>query len=132
MNNMVLFRDRSRSGQIVVAGAIPAVVGALAGVLLGASAAAYWVIGILAAVGAVLAGLEHLATGEAAKRGLIAGAVYGVALLLAHEIVGTEEKVDLGEFPPFLIVITAVVGAALTALGAWMARRRREPAQKSE
>lgn len=125
MNGVVLFSDRSPMGRIVVAGVIPAVVGALAGVLLGASEAAYWVIGIVAALGALLAGFEHLGGGEAAKRGLVAGVVYGITLLLAHEIVGTEEKVSLGELPALLIVITGVVGAALTALGARLARSRR-------
>lgn len=125
MNRVVLFSDRSRVGKAVVAGVVPAVVGALAGVLLGASATAYWGIGILAAFGALAAGFEHLKGGEAAQRGLVAGVGYGCALLLAHAIVGSEEKVSLGEFPPFLIVITGLVGALLTALGSRVAQRRR-------
>jgi hypothetical protein len=46
------------------------------------------------------------------------GAVYGIGLLLAHEVSGAEEKVSLGEFPPALILITALLGSALGALGA--------------
>ncbi|MBA2521964.1 MAG: hypothetical protein H0V25_01415 [Solirubrobacterales bacterium] len=126
MNRIVLFSDRSRPEQAVAAGVIPAIVGALAGILLGASATAYWVIGILAAIGAFVAGFEHLRSGEAAKRGLVAGVVYGCALLLAHAIVGSAEKVSLGEFPPFLIVITGLVGMVLTAPGSLIAQRRRD------
>jgi hypothetical protein len=118
----VLFRDRSRAAQLVLAGVVPAAIGALAGVLLGVSAGAYWAVGALAAVGGFLAGFEHLGAGEAAKRGLIAGAIYGIALLVAHEIAGTEEKVSLGELPPFLVVITAVAGALIAAAGARVAR----------
>jgi hypothetical protein len=123
-----LFSDRDRRGQMIVAGLLPAIIGAVAGVLLGVSTGAYWAISVLAALGAVVAGFEHLDARSAAIRGLIAGAVYGVALLLAHAIAGTDAKVSLGSFPPFLIVITAVVGAILTAFGAWLARGRRDRA----
>lgn len=126
MNRIVLFSDRSRAEQAVAAVVVPAIVGALAGILLGVSATAYWAIGILAAVGGFVAGFEHLGSGEAAKRGLVAGVVYGCALLLAHAIVGSSEKVSLGEFPPFLIVITGVVGMVLTTLGSLVAQRRRD------
>jgi apolipoprotein N-acyltransferase len=123
-----LFSDRDRRGQMIVAGLLPAIIGAVAGILLGVSSGAYWAIGALAALGALVAGFEHLDVRSAAIRGLIAGAVYGVALLLAHAIAGTDAKVSLGSFPPFLVVITAVIGALLTAAGAWLARGRRERA----
>jgi apolipoprotein N-acyltransferase len=123
-----LFSDRDRRGQMIYAGLLPAIVGAVAGILLGVSSGAYWAIGALAALGALVAGFEHLDMRSGALRGLVAGAVYGVALLLAHAIAGTDAKVSLGDFPPFLIVITAVVGALLTAVGAWFARGRRNKA----
>lgn len=125
MNRVILFSDRSRAGQAVVAGVVPAAVGVLAGVLLGASATAYWAIGVIAAIGALAAGFEHLRSGEAAQRGLGAGVVYGCALLLAHTIIGNEEKVSLGDSPLLLIVITGLAGALLTALGSRVAQRRR-------
>lgn len=55
----MLFRDRPLPTQIILGGVIPAVIGALAGVLIGVAAAAYWVVAILAGVGAFLAGFEH-------------------------------------------------------------------------
>ena len=79
----------------------------MAGILLGVSSGAYWAIGALAALGALVAGFEHLDVRSAALRGLIAGAVYGVALLLAHAIAGTDAKVSLGDFPPLLAVMAA-------------------------
>ena len=121
-----LFSDRDRRGQMIVAGLVPAIIGAVAGILVGVSSGAYWAISALAALGGVLAGFEHHDVRSAARRGLIAGAVYGVALLLAHAIAGTDAKVSLGDFPPLLAVITAIIGLVLTGAGAWLARSRRD------
>ena len=124
MYSPVLFRDRSRPAQIVIGGVIPAVVGAVAGILLGVSAAAYWVIALLAAVGAFVAGFEHQDGWGGADRGFFGGLIYGIALLVVHAIVGTHAKVSLGSFPPFLAVITTIVGALLGAVGGRIARTR--------
>ena len=108
---------------MLLAGLIPAAIGALAGVLLGVSSGAYWAVGAVAALGGLAAGFEHPDARSAAARGAVAGAIYGVALLLAHAIAGTHAKVSLGSFPPLLAVITAIIGALLGVLGAWIARR---------
>ena len=96
----VPFRDRSPSVKVLLAGILPAAIGALAGVLLGVSAGAYWAVGAVAAIGGLLAGFEHSDDREAIGRGAIAGAIYGAALLIAHAIAGTDAKVSLGGFPP--------------------------------
>lgn len=124
----VLFRDRSRLAQILLGGVIPAALGALQGVLIGASSAAYWVVAVIAGVGAFLAGFEHRDGWGGADRGMVGGAIYGTALLLVHALVGTHAKVSLGSFPPFLAVITAIIGAVLGAIGGRIARVRRERA----
>ena len=46
------------------------IIGALAGVLLGVTAAGYWIVGLLAAIGAFVAGFEHSDWREGAVRGL--------------------------------------------------------------
>jgi ABC-type Na+ efflux pump permease subunit len=122
----VLFRDRSRPAQIVLGGVIPAAIGALAGVLVGVSAGAYWAVGALAAIGGFLSGFEHQDGWGGADRGLVGGFIYGVALLVAHAIAGTDAKVSLGSFPPLLAVVTAIVGMFLAAAGGRLARLRRE------
>lgn len=122
-----LFEDRPRSAQIVGAIVAPALIGGLAGILLGATAAGYWIVAMLAALGAFLSGFEHPTVAAAARRGAISGAVYGIALLVLHAILGTHAKVSLGSFPPLLIVITAAVGAALAAAGGRLAPARRTP-----
>jgi apolipoprotein N-acyltransferase len=124
----VPFRDRSRRGQIVLAGVLPAGIGAGAGVLIGVSAPAYWAIGLLAAGGSLIAGFEHRDGWGGADRGLVSGAIYGIALLLVHAWAGTRAKVSLGSFPALLAVLTALIGAVLGAVGGRIARWRRERA----
>jgi hypothetical protein len=122
MYSPVLFRDRPRPAQIVIGGVVPAVIGALAGVLVGVSTGAYWVVAVLAGIGGFLAGFEHQDGWGGADRGLVGGAIYGTALLLAHTIAGTHAKVSLGSFPPLLAVVTAIVGMLLGAAGGRIAR----------
>ncbi len=126
MYQPVLFRDRERPAQIVIGGVIPAIAGAVAGVLVGASSGAYWGYAAVVAVASVVAGFEHLDGWGGADRGLVAGGIYGVGLLVAHAIVGTHALVSLGSFPPLLAVVTAIAGMLLSALGGWIARVQRE------
>jgi hypothetical protein len=126
MYDPVLFRDRPRPAQVVLGGVIPAIAGGVAGVLVGTSSGAYWAWGLLAAIGSVVGGFEHQDGWGGADRGLVAGAIYGTALLLVHALIGTHAKVSLGSFPPFLIVITAIAGMLLSALGGRTARVMRE------
>jgi hypothetical protein len=133
MHTPTLFRDRPRPVQIVLGGAVPLVFGAVVGVLLGVSAGAYWALAVLAGIGAVLAGFEHRDGWGGADRGLAGGALFALGILLAHAIAGTHAKVSLGSFPPLLIVIDAIAGMLLGALGGRLARglrERQEPAGK--
>ena len=120
-----LFRDRSRPAQIVLGGVVPLLFGGGVGVVLGVSAGAYWGLAALAGVGGVLAGFEHRDGWGGADRGLVGGALFGLGLLIAHAIAGTHAKVSLGGFPPFLIVIDAIAGMFIGALGGRLARTMR-------
>lgn len=128
MYSPVLLRDRSRPAQVLLAGVIPAATGALAGVLIGASSAAYWVLSVLAGIGIFIAGFEHRDGWGGADRGFFAGLIYGVALLVVHALVGTQAKVSLGGFPPLLAVLDAIIGMLLCAGGGRIARWQRERA----
>ncbi len=128
MKTPVPFRDRSRSAQVLLGGIVPAAIGALAGVLVGVSATGYWIVAAIAGLGGFLAGFEHRDGWGGADRGLVGGAIYGVALLIAHEIEGSDAQVSLGEFPPLLPVVTAIIGILLGALGGRIARAQRERA----
>jgi apolipoprotein N-acyltransferase len=128
MFNPVLFRDRPRPVQIVLGGVVPAVIGALAGILIGVSAPAYWAVGGLAGIGGFISGFEHRDGWGGADRGFFGGAFYGTSLLVAHWLVGTHAKVSLGSFPPLLAVFAAIIGMFLAAAGGRIARVRRERA----
>jgi hypothetical protein len=120
-----LFRDRSRPAQIVLGGVVPLLFGAVVGIMLGVSAGAYWGLAALAGVGGFLAGFEHRDGWGGADRGLVGGAIFGLGILIAHAIAGTHAKVSLGSFPPFLIVIDAIAGMFIGALGGRLARTLR-------
>jgi hypothetical protein len=132
MQAPTLFRDRPRPVQIALGGAVPLVFGAVVGIVLGVSSGAYWALSALAALGAIVAGLEHQDGWGGADRGLVGGAIYALGILLAHAIAGTHAKVSLGGFPPLLIVIDAIAGMLLGAIGGRLARAVREREQVVE
>jgi hypothetical protein len=121
-----LFRDRPRPIQIVLGGCVPLVFGAVVGIVLGVSAGGYWALSVLAGLGAVVAGFEHRDGWGGADRGLVGGVLFATGLLVAHAIAGTHAKVSLGSFPPLLIVVDAIFGMLLGALGGRLARAMRE------
>jgi uncharacterized membrane protein len=120
-----LLRERPENTQVMLAVIVPLIFGAIVGVVLGTSASFYWILLAVATLGALLSGLEHDEVKEAAGRGAVAGAMFGLGILAAHQLAGTDAKVSLGSFPPALIIIDAIAGALLAALGCWLVRRRR-------
>jgi len=126
MYDPTLLRDRPRAAQVVIVGVVPLLAGAIAGVLVGVSGTAYWAYAGLIAVPTIIGGFEHEDGWGAADRGLIAGAVYGIGLLLAHAVAGTHAKASLGSHPIFLPVVTAIAGMLLAAIGGRIARVQRE------
>ncbi|HEX3510002.1 MAG TPA: hypothetical protein VHT27_02765 [Solirubrobacteraceae bacterium] len=112
--------------QIVLGGVVPAIIGAVAGILIGVSTGAYWAVAILAGIGGFLAGFEHRDGWGGADRGLVGGGIYGTGLLVAHAIAGTHAKISLGSFPPLFAVVTAIIGMFLGAGGGRLARLQRE------
>ena len=128
MHTPTLFRDRSRTFQVIVGGVVPLLFGAVVGIVVGVTSGGYWALAALAALGGVLAGLEHRDGWGGADRGLVGGALFVLGVVVAHAIAGTHAKVSLGSFPPFVIVIDAIVGMLLGALGGRLARSlRRRP-----
>lgn len=132
MQTPTLLRDRPRPVQIVLGGLVPLAFGAVVGVMLGVSAGVYWALAALAGIGGVLAGFEHQDGWGGADRGLVGGALFGLGVLLAHWIAGTHAKVSLGSFPPLLIVVDAIAGMLLGALGGRVARGMREREREQE
>lgn len=125
MHEPTMLKDRSQAARVLLAGVVPTLVGAVAGVLIGTSLAGYWIVAVVAGVGGILAGFEHEDGWGGADRGLLGGFLYGVGLLLAHWIAGTHAKVSLGSFPPLFAVVTAIIGMFLGALGGRIGRALR-------
>jgi hypothetical protein len=119
-----LLSDRPRPVQFLLAIVVPAVYGAITGVFLGISEAVYLILSLLGILGGVGAGIEHLGAGAGAKRGIVAGSVFGGSILIAHEIAGTDAKADLPDPAILLVVVTTVLAVALAALGGWIRARQ--------
>jgi hypothetical protein len=103
--------------QLILALVVPAVFGAIAGILLGISEIAYLVFSILAIAGGYMAGKEHIGASEGATRGFTGGILFGTFILAGHALTGLERKAHLPEPEILLVVITTVFGIGLGALG---------------
>jgi hypothetical protein len=125
-----LLLERARSIRVLLAVVLPAVYGALTGYFLGVSEVTYLVLSVLGVLGGIGAGFDHLGAAAGAKRGLIAGSIFGGSILVAHEIHGAEAKANLPDPAILLILITTILAVGFGALGGWLrerATRRIEP-----
>ena len=123
MKTSPLLEERSRPAQAVLALLVPAAYGVVTGYFLGVSESTYVILSVLAVVGGVGAGFDHRGAAAGAKRGLLGGVLFGAFVLIAHEIHGATAKAHLPEPAILLVVITAVLGVALGALGGWLRGR---------
>jgi hypothetical protein len=104
--------------QVLLVIVVPAMFGFLTGIVLGASAGVYIALNLLAAIGGFLAGFDHPTRGEAALRGVIGGSLFGEFILVAHEVTGAKEEVELPHPPILLVAFTLAFGVLLGVLGA--------------
>ena len=118
-----LLAEQPRALQLLLALVVPAVYGGATGYFLGVSQATYLVLSILGVLGGIGAGFDHLGAREGAKRGLLAGSVFGAAILIAHEIHGAEAEAHLPEPAIVLVVVTTLLGVAFGAMGGWLRER---------
>jgi hypothetical protein len=116
------FSEQPLAGKLLVAIAAPVLLGALAGWLLGVNAPAYWILQVLAAIGAFTAGLEHRNAREGAIRGVIGGALFGTAIVLTRTITDRPDLIALGTSPAVFAISFAIGGSILGALGGWRSR----------
>lgn len=112
-----LLRERPVGLQVVFAGLVPALFGAVTGWALGVSEIAYLVLSFLGIAGGYAAGLEHDGAGQGALRGVVGGALFGGFILLTHEAIGGEPEAELPHPEILLVAITTAFGIGLGALG---------------
>jgi hypothetical protein len=122
-----LLLEQSRSVQVLLAVVLPALYGALTGYFLGVSEVTYLVLSVLGVLGGIGAGFDHVGAATGAKRGIIAGSIFGASILVAHEIHGADAKDDLPEPAILLIVVTTVLAVGFAALGGWFRERAMRP-----
>ncbi len=113
------FAGQPLRGKVIGTVLAPVVLGGVSGLLLGASAPAYWVVQVIAAIGGFFGGLEHRGWRPGLVRGVTGGVLYGAALLAVRALTGWTDTVDLGGVPGLLVVITALAGAAASS-SAWV------------
>jgi hypothetical protein len=103
---------------------LPSGFGLLCGLALGISGALYLIGVILALLGGIGGGAQYARRSDALLRGLVAGTLFGVFILLGFELGGEDEaKVDLPDPHIVLLVFTVVPSLFLHWLG-WRLRPR--------
>lgn len=118
-----LFRERPRAARIALGLVAPVAFGALCGYLLGASQPWFNILMLLAGLGGVGAGFEHLGPREGALRGIVGGVLFAAALLVCFRVRALPARVPLPLPLPGMVVVYAVMGAPLGALGGRLRQR---------
>ena len=127
-----LLQEQPRFLQVLLAVVLPALYGALTGYFLGVSEVTYLVLSVLGVLGGIGAGFDHVGAAAGAKRGLIAGSIFGGSILIAHEIHGADAKAHLPEPAILLILITTILGVGFGALGGWLRERTTRRVERSD
>jgi hypothetical protein len=118
-----LFSEMPRTAQVVLGGVIPAAYGAVTGYFLGENEAVYLVLSVIGIVGGIGAGFDHVGAKAGAKRGILAGSLFGGFILIVYELRGEPAKADLPDPAILLVVLTTVLAIAFAALGGWLRQR---------
>lgn len=109
--------------QVVLGLVAPIGFGALCGYLLGTSQPWFNLLMLLAGLGGIGAGFEHLGPREGALRGIAGGVQFAAALLVCFTLRAQPARVPLPLPLPGMVVVYAVMGAPLGALGGRLRRR---------
>lgn len=112
-----LLKDQPRWIQVGLALVVPSVYGLITGFILGHSEGWYLILGLIGILGGAAAGFDHDGTGVGALRGLLGGTLFGVGILVGHELEGSEAKADIPDPAILLLIITIGLGCILGAIG---------------
>ena len=112
-----LLSEHPRSVQILLAVVLPVAYGAVTGYFLGVSELTYLVLSVIGILGGIGAGFDHLGAGAGARRGVLAGLLFGGSILIAHEVHGAAAEAHLPDPAIILVAITTALGAGFAALG---------------
>src|SRR4051794_27177346 len=140
MYEPVSFTQLPRPIQFQLAVLGPLLLGLVCGFFLGISAASFWVVNALGILGGLLGGLEYPTAGrrapaagaaavrspqrEAAARGAVAGAMFGLGVYIAHVASGDPAHAPLPTPDILIVPFSALIGCGLAVLGVLAAQRR--------
>jgi hypothetical protein len=118
-----LFRDQPLVVQVTLLVVLPLAYGVLCGYLLGVSETWWIVANVFAVGGGMTAGYEHVGAAAGARRGLAAGLVFGLGVVLGDALLGDAREAAVPE--PLLLfpLVTMAVSAVLGAFGGAMRAR---------
>jgi hypothetical protein len=108
---------------------VPLLFGAVCGFLLSETETGWWIANGIAALGGVAGGLEHESGGSGAKRGLLAGAMFGLGVIVADAISAAPPTAQTPEPIILLPLLAAGAGLLLGALGGRIRARTAAPGQ---
>jgi hypothetical protein len=128
---MPLLAERPPGEQAFIVLVLPALFGAVCGVLLGISAGIYTVLTLLGILGGIVAGYDHATASEGALRGVAGGSLFGTFILLAHAIAGTHAKAKVPEPHIVLPIATTVIAIVLGAIGGAIRARALSSARRA-
>ncbi|HEY6637991.1 MAG TPA: hypothetical protein VIZ61_09960 [Solirubrobacterales bacterium] len=118
------WEEMSPARRFFEAAILPSAFGLLCGLALGVSSPLYLIGVVLSLFGGVGGGAQYARRGDALLRGLVAGALFGIFILLGFELGGEDEaKLDLPDPHVVLLVFTVVPSLFLHWLG-WRLRPR--------
>jgi hypothetical protein len=119
-----LFRDQSTAERVFALLIGPILLGAICGWLLGVTEIGYTILTLLAVIGGVAAGYEHVTPRSGALRGLWGGAVFGLAICEVHRLIGASPTAEVPDPIEIIITFFALIGCALGAIGAYRRGKR--------
>ena len=109
--------------QIVLGLIAPLAFGALCGYLLAASQPWFNGLMLLAGIGGIGNGFEHLGARDGAQRGIVGGVLFAAALFACFQLRALPALVPLPLPLPGMVVVYAVMGAPLGGLGGRLRQR---------
>jgi hypothetical protein len=102
----------------------PLVGGLVIGLLVNVSELLFLVLVVGAILAGVAGGAQHAVLREAVLRGLLAGALFGLAILAGWQLGGGEDVEAIPDPPVAELLLTVVPAGPLHALGWWLRSRR--------
>lgn len=119
-----LLLTRPFPAQLILAIIVPVAFGALTGWMLSTSEAGYLILSLLGILGGIGAGYDHAGSDEGFVRGILGGALFGLAILATHSLVDKAAKAHLVEPQWILVIITTVLGGLFGAWGGSLRAKR--------